>query len=169
MKQIDRDRIERLALLAAASPRRRANDNLHPRLDDPIQRFLNGIEPGSYARPHRHDGPDRWEFFLALSGKAVLLLFDEAGRVLRRVELSDRGPTRGVEVDPGEWHTLAALERATVLLELKPGPYLPLSDKDFAAWAPAEGDPTSAVFERWFRQAPVGEGPERAGCAGGAS
>lgn len=57
----------------------------------------------------------------------------------------------------GTWHTLAVLEPGTVLFELKPGPYLPLADKEFAAWAPAEGAPGTEAWEAWFRRARPGE------------
>jgi len=37
-------------------------------------------------------------------------------------------------------------------LELKPGPYEPLTDKDFAPWAPEEECATCPAFEQWFRE-----------------
>jgi hypothetical protein len=46
-----------------------------------------------------------------------------------------------------------------VLFEVKPGPYEPLNDKDFATWAPAEGDPAAAAFVDWYRRAMPGERP----------
>jgi cupin fold WbuC family metalloprotein len=163
MQRVDQERIGHLALRAASSPRLRANDNLHPELGDPIQRFLNAVEPGSYVRPHRHS-PGRWEFFLALAGGAALLTFNEEGCVLERVELSGGGPVRGLEVPPGIWHTLVALEGGTVLFELKPGPYAPTADKDFAPWAPAEGEPACPAFAAWFAAAERGDGPDDAHC-----
>ena len=54
---------------AAVSARRRANCNIHPTLDDPVQRFFNAMQPGTYVRPHRHTTPLRWEMFLVLQGR----------------------------------------------------------------------------------------------------
>jgi hypothetical protein len=71
MKVIDRDSLNRLSADAAERPRRRANWNLHPALDDPIQRFFNAMEPRTYVRPHRHDGAGRWECFFAISPRAI--------------------------------------------------------------------------------------------------
>ena len=157
MKIVDRERIRSVQRAARQSLRLRANDNLHPTLEDPVQRFLNAMEPGTYVRPHRHSDPGRWELFLALEGRAVVLLFGERGEVLRRVELSPEGPARLVEIPPGAWHAVAALEEGTVLFELKPGPYRPLADKDFAPWAPAEGTDGASELEAWFRRAAPGE------------
>jgi len=50
------------------------------------------------------------------------------------------GGAFAVDSRPGLWHTFFALEDNTVLFEVKPGPYDPGTDKDFAHWAPAEGE-----------------------------
>jgi len=156
--------LEMLSHRAGRSARGRANLNLHPRLDDPVQRLFNAVQPGSYVRPHRHGGA-RWEAFVAIAGRAAILTFDGSGRVLERVELAPDGPVVAAEVAGGGWHTLAAMKAGTVLLELKPGPYSPITDKDFAPWAPAEGDPFSADLERWFRTAGPGDTAPTAGSA----
>ena len=156
---VSTDEIETLSQKAAASARRRANLNLHPTLEDPVQRFFNALQPGSYVRPHRHLNPEKWEFFLCLSGRMVVLCFDEAGVVTERIELDAEGGNRGVEVPIGAWHTVAALEPNTVVFELKQGPYAAASDKDCAAWAPNEGEVGAERFERWYHTAQVGERP----------
>lgn len=142
---------------AAQAPRRRANLNLHGDLADPVQRLLIAIEPGSYVRPHRHTEPAKWECFIILAGSAALLLFDGAGRVVGREELAAGGPNRVVELPPGPWHSLVALEPGTVVFECKPGPYSPLADKDFAPWAPAEGSLEAAGMAARFALARVGD------------
>jgi cupin fold WbuC family metalloprotein len=165
MKIVGRELLDRLTVKAAASPRRRANENLHPALEDPIQRFLNAFEPETYVRPHRHAEPPRWELFLALRGRAAVLLFNEEGCVVERVELSAGGELTAVELSASGWHTVVALEQGTVLFEVKPGPYSPTTDKDFATWAPVEGEASCGIYERWFRAARLGDGPEEARCA----
>ena len=156
MKLLDNETVTALLAAAGESPRRRANHNLHPALEDPVQSFFNALQPGSYVRPHRHTTPPRWELFLVLRGALVLLLFDDGGRVEARQELSAQGPVFGAEVEPGRWHALVALE-PSVLFELKQGPYSALTDKDFATWAPAEDAPGSAAMVAWYRTARVGE------------
>lgn len=158
LKIIDQDRIRALSAQAQASGRRRSNFNLHPELDDPVQRFLNAIEPGSYVRPHRHVHPAaKWELFVVLTGAVAILVFDDDGRVLERSELDEGGPGIAAEIPAGAWHALAALKPGTVLFEFKQGPYAPLSDKDFAAWAPREDEPGAAEMARRYAGAAAGD------------
>jgi cupin fold WbuC family metalloprotein len=159
LKLIDDALLHGLSERAAGTARRRVNHNLHPALGDPVQRLCNAFEPGTYVRPHRHTQAGRWELFLALIGRAAVLVFDGDGRVQRRVVLDAGGPVRGVELSAGTWHTVVSLDPGTVLFEVKPGPYEALTDKDFAPWAPAEGEAAAARFETWYRSAAPGECP----------
>jgi len=141
---------------AANAPRRRVNFNLHPHLEDPVQRLLNAIEPGSYVRPHRHATPPRWELFVILSGVLAVLIFDDAGVVIERIELDAGGTVRVIEVPAAAWHTVVALQPETVVIEFKQGPYAPLSDKDFVSWAPGDDGPAAQAMISRFATAPVG-------------
>src|SRR5512137_2317552 len=98
MKLIDDRLLDDLTSRASASARKRAHHNLHPVLEDPVQRLCVAIEPGTYIRPHRHADPLTWEIFLMLRGSAVLLLFDDLGRVKERVVLAAQGPVHAVEI-----------------------------------------------------------------------
>ena len=159
MKVIDQDTLSRLSAEAAGRPRRRATWNLHPTLDDPIQRFFNALEPGTYVRPHRHGEAHRWECFFVIRGAAMVVTFSDGGVLLDRAVIASDGGNLGVEIPPRAWHSLACLRPGTIVLELKPGPYEPLTDKDFARWAPEEGNASSPAFERWFREGRLGSGP----------
>jgi len=159
MKLCSDDIIQSLSQQAIRASRKRANYNFHPTLDDPIQRLLNAIEPGSYVRPHRHGEPGRWEWFQAVAGAAAVLVFEEAGRVVDRVEISPAGSAVGVEIPDNTWHTVVSLVSGTVLFEMKPGPYQQLADKDFAVWAPEYGDEACMRFKEWFRKAKRGDLP----------
>jgi cupin fold WbuC family metalloprotein len=157
MKRIETGDLETLSHEAAASDRLRANRNLHDDLAEPVQRMLNAFEPGTYVRPHRHADPPKWELFLALKGAAACLTFDDAGTVTERCDITAGGPLFGVEIPAGTWHTLVALEPGTVLFELKEGPFQPLADKDFAAWAAAEGTGEAEALETWLHGARPGD------------
>lgn len=155
MKRLTTDTLAALRAEAVASPRRRKNFNLHTSPDDPIQRLCNAFEPGTYVRPHRH-GTDVWELFLILGGRAAILIFDNAGRVTERTELKASDGTQAAEIPPGVWHSLVALAPNTVLFEVKPGPYRPTGENDFAAWAPKEGAPGADTFVEWMVHAAAG-------------
>jgi len=155
MKTITAQSIAELAARAAELPRQRSNINLHPELSDPIQRMVAAGQPGSYVRPHRHSAPGRWELFCLLAGELDLLIFDAKGVVQDRVRLR-QGGTAIVEIPHDCWHSLLFMAKDSAGLELKPGPYAPSEDKDFAAWAPAEGQPGAAELLAWMREAAVG-------------
>ena len=144
------------ALLAEVSreardnPRRRQNRNFH-RMEDPVHRLLNALEPGTYIRPHRHLHPVKSETAIALAGEIGLLVFDDSGRVLASRRLSPGGPDRGADLPGGVWHTLVGLLPSSVFFESKPGPYAPPGPDELAPWAPPEGAPECAAIERGWR------------------
>ncbi len=154
---IDNKLLTALSETAQTSPRLRKNHNIHTQLDDPVQRLYNAMEPNTYVRPHRHQGDDRWEFFQIVSGSAAILTFEPEGKVLGKVVLSQSGPNLATEIPGNTWHTIVSLQPGTVLFEIKKGPYLPLTDKDFAAWAPAEGERSAEHFVQWFISAEPGQ------------
>jgi cupin fold WbuC family metalloprotein len=138
---------------AAQSERLRKNLNIHCVLDDPIQRLFNALEPGTYARPHRHSRDNGWELMVVVRGAFAVLRFDEQGRVAARVELRAGDGNCAVEIPAHTWHTVVSLACGTVMFEIKHGPYSPVEDKDFAAWAPREGSAEATALVRWFESA----------------
>ena len=129
---------------AGASPRRRMNHNFHEGPGDNPHRMLNVLLRGTYVRPHRHVTPAKSEAFLPLTGRVGIVCFDDNGVTTGQFLLDAAGPVRGIDLAPGVWHTVVALSAVTVCYEVKPGPWEPASDKDFAAWAPAEQTPEAA-------------------------
>ncbi len=130
--------LETLSQKAQASPRLRLNHNFHEDLADPINRMLNAFEPGSYVQPHKH--PDKRELFVVLKGSLVVVLFDFDGNPAEFILLDLISGNHAVEIPIDTWHTIFALDEASVVFEVKDGPYIPISDKNFASWAPKEGD-----------------------------
>lgn len=131
---------------AAQSPRRRINHNFHQGPDDNPHRFLNVFLQGSYVAPHRHRNPPKAESFLVLEGRMAVILFHDDGRVEARHPIGPGSPALGVDLPPGVWHTVAALTPHAVCFEVKPGPWNPTTDKEFAPWAPREGDPDAPAY-----------------------
>lgn len=151
--------LDALSVEAAHSARLRKNLNVHPVLADPIQRLFNAMEPGTYTRPHRHARDSGWELMLVLRGEFAVLFFDAEGLVVNRVPLSATRGDGAVEIPAYAWHCVVSLAPGTLMFEIKPGPYSPVGDKDFAAWAPAEGDSCASVWVRWFETVQPGERP----------
>ena len=152
---VDGDTIADLVARAQRSQRGRLNLNLHPRLGDPVQRLLNAGGPGSYIRPHRHR-PPVWELVATLRGHIDALVFDDEGRITRRLPLKPGGEGI-IQNQGGVWHSFVFIEKDSVAFELKPGPYDASLDKEFAAWSPPEDAPGAAAFMRWMASASAGE------------
>lgn len=155
--------LRRLSAAAAELPRRRKNLNLHPLLDDPIQRLFHAMEPGTFVRPHRHARPDGWELMLAARGAFSILTFDRTGLVLARADLVAGTGDAAAEIPAYVWHAVVVMVPGTIMFEVKPGPYHVLTDKDFADWAPLEGAPAASDFVAWYERARPGDGPPQ-GC-----
>ena len=146
MRIIDHKALDRLTAEAQNNPRRRKNLNIHPSDDHCCHRLFNAVEPDSYIRPHRHPDPVKAETFVIIRGRLGIIVFDSDGAVVEKVLLTPGGETIAVDVPPGTFHTAVALSPGTIFFESKAGPYLPLTEKDFAAWAPNDNTPEGAAY-----------------------
>lgn len=144
IQTVDRELFARLIERARQSPRLRTNHNFHAGMEENPHRFLNVMLRGTYVTPHRHLDPPKAESFLVLAGELAFFTFDDAGAVAS-THILGRG-TMGIDIDPGIWHSIAVLSDAAVCYEVKPGPYSAANDKDFAPWAPREGDPAAPAY-----------------------
>ncbi len=108
--------------------------------------------PFSYVRPHRHLAPPKTETFVLLRGRAWVLIFDDEGSMIEAV-LMDGKRVAIVDIQPGCWHTILPV-RKSLLFEVKPGPYDPQTDKEFAPWAPEEtSQETARTMKNWLVRA----------------
>ena len=154
LQRLDQALFDRVAARARQAPRGRRNHNLHHETDL-VQRFINVLQPGTYVRPHCHRRADPragFECFVVLQGSIGVVLFDARGTVRSRERLAARGPLRGLEIAAGQVHTLVALSADAVMLEIKQGPYDPISDKDFLPGFPLEGTADAVEQERAWRR-----------------
>ncbi len=146
MIKITSDLISMVSEKARSSAKKRANYNFHQSADDPLQRFINAIEPGTYIRPHKHETPDKREAFIVLRGKVLVLEFDDSGKIKDYIILGAGTANSGVEISARVWHTIIALEEGTAVYEVKDGPFIQPLDKNFAVWAPEEGSKEAREF-----------------------
>jgi cupin fold WbuC family metalloprotein len=159
MKLFSHTLLDDLTVKATASPRQRANHNLHASPDELVQRFFVAANRGTYFRPHRH--LVKSELALVVRGRFDVLTFDEAGIVTARYEVGDGSPTVGFETPRATWHTLVAQTDGAAFLEVKEGPYDPAVAAEFAGWAPPEGDAAAPRFLDWLRHAKPGYAASR--------
>ena len=159
MKILPHALLDELAAQAAASPRARAHHTIHASAADPVQRFIVSALRDAYFRPHRHN--TRSELAVVLRGCFDVLTFDAQGRVSARYSVGERAAALAYETPQGTWHTLVSGEDGGSFLEIKQGPYDPATAAEFAAWAPAEGDPHVPAFLAWLREAQPGESAPR--------
>jgi cupin fold WbuC family metalloprotein len=145
---LTRKDIERTVTESRVALRGRIIQPFHRSLDDSLHRMFNAIQPGSYARPHRHLDPPKAEAWIVLQGRLLFVCFFDDGSVDRALVLSQDGAQFGVDLVPGRFHTIAALVPDTVIYEVKSGPYTRASDKEFAPWAPAEGSAEAQAYLR---------------------
>ncbi|TGK81849.1 cupin fold metalloprotein, WbuC family [Leptospira noumeaensis] len=150
---IDSDLIGNLVKKAQTADRKRTNHNFHEQ-KEVYQRFLNVLSKNTYIPPHRHLSDPKPETFVILEGEIGFLIFHENGEVKEAHKLSGNGPKRGIDLQPGVWHSLVCLSETAVCFEGKSGPYDPTIDKEFHPNYPLESDPkfieTIKSFESLF-------------------
>jgi cupin fold WbuC family metalloprotein len=125
---------------AANSGRRRTIHNFHKDYSDTLQRMMNVMNKDTYIQPHKHEDPDKREAFIIFKGKGVVVEFNDDGEIADYFILDPAKGKYGCEVAERTWHTVICLEDNSIFYEVKDGPYNPADDKNFATWAPKEGD-----------------------------
>lgn len=128
---ISQELLDELTAQAKASPRLRMNMDLRNSPEDQSQRMLNAVEPGSVVPVHRHRSTS--ETVVCLRGRLVEEFYDgsvSGVSLVETVELSPNGQAVALNIPAGRWHTIRALESGSVILEMKDGPYAPMSPED---------------------------------------
>lgn len=125
---IDTELLDSISSEAKANNRLRKNFNLHESLNEPVQRLMNALEPGTNIPVHRHRNTD--ETYLVLRGSLNIVTYNENKEVIERILLNPLKGTYGVSVPAGQWHSVETLETNTVIFEIKEGPYTALGDED---------------------------------------
>ena len=128
---IDTKILDELTARAKESPRLRMNLDLRNSPEDQSQRMLNALEPGTVLPVHRH--PTTSETVVCLRGHLREIFCADDGQVTEVVDMTPGGACVGLNIPRGQWHTVEVLESGTVILEVKDGPYAPLSEEEILA------------------------------------
>lgn len=126
------------------SDRKRIILPLHRTQQAEVQRLVNFIQPGTYITPHKHPLPHATESLVILQGQIRFFTFDDNGNVLTDQTLTSNPVPGVIDIEPDVWHSFVVQKSDTILFECKKGPYDAETDKEFAGWAPREGDPDAA-------------------------
>ena len=126
--KITQELLDSLTAQAKASPRLRMNLDLRNSDADDSQRMLNALEPGTPLPIHRHMKSS--ETVVCLRGHLREVYYDADGRITDTIDLIPGGPTVGLCIPIGQWHTVQVLESGTVIMEVKDGKYEPLGEED---------------------------------------
>jgi cupin fold WbuC family metalloprotein len=133
--------VSRALEVSRESERKRVIVPFHKNDADNPHRMFNAMQPQTYVRPHRHLVVPKSEVFLVLRGALDFVVFEEDGAISFARTLRAGSEEFGVDLAPGRFHGILVREPDTLVYEVKPGPYAASNDKDFASWAPPEGDP----------------------------
>ena len=146
---LTRAHLDRAIEASRQSPRQRIIWPCHKSDDNSLHRMFNVMQPGTYIRAHWHRHPPKDESLIVLQGAICTFIFADTGRIQKQIVLKAESNEFGVDIAAGICHSFVVLARDTVVFEVKPGPYNPRTDKDFAEWAPAEGTaPATAFLEK---------------------
>ena len=126
--QINKELLDTLTAQAKASTRLRMNYDLRNTPDDPSQRMLNALEPGTVMPIHRHQNTS--ETVVVLRGKVKWLYYNDKGELTDTILVEAGGDICGLSVPKGQWHSLECLESGSVILETKDGPWEALKEED---------------------------------------
>ena len=126
---INQQILDELTARAKESPRLRMNLDLRNSPEDLSQRMLNAIEPGTELPVHRHLKSS--ETVVCLRGHFEEYFYDADGRLTEVIDMTPGALL--LNIPAGQWHSLKSLESGTVLLEVKDGPYAPLTEEEILA------------------------------------
>ena len=158
MKVFSSQYFEDLVNEASQSHRLRAHANVHGSYADQCQKLFNAIQVDSYIRPHRHSLDPKDECLVAIKGLFGFIMFTEQGLIESVILFGSEKYSEklsipsGLELTSGVWHTVVSLAENSILFEVKKGPFEPTLAKEFAPWAPKEGDKNVNLYLKQLRK-----------------
>jgi len=158
MKVFSSQYFEDLVNEASQSQRLRAYANVHGSYADQCQKLFNAIQVDSYIRPHRHSLDPKDECLVAIKGLFGFIMFTEQGLIESVILFGSEKYSEklsipsGLELTSGVWHTVVSLAENSILFEVKKGPFEPTLAKEFAPWAPKEGDKNVNLYLKQLRK-----------------
>ena len=124
---------------AAENPRRRVRLCAHRDVSDTLHEMLIVHMKGTYVQPHKHVAKS--ESFHIIEGRLKILLFDDAGRHTRTIQLSEPagGASFFYRLASPTFHSVVPETDFVVFHEVTNGPF-DRRETVAAAWAPKDDD-----------------------------
>lgn len=140
--EVTAEDVAHLKARAMSAPRQRFRLCLHQRPEDGVQEMVIVCGAGTYFRPHRHPH-GRSESCHIIEGTMTVYVFDDHGRVERRIEMGDAnsGNTFFYRLCAQSWHLPLPTSETLVYHETYQGPFAP-DEVEYAPWSPEEDDPS---------------------------
>jgi cupin fold WbuC family metalloprotein len=129
---------------AAKNPNQRMRLCTHTNENDVVHEMLIALTRASYVRPHKHVGKP--ESFHIIDGVADVILFDDQGRILDVIRMTDyrSGGTFYYRLAAPCFHTVCVESDVLLFHETTQGPFDRASTV-FPTWAPDGLDPEAAL------------------------
>lgn len=138
--QIDQARLDRLKQAVRGDSRGIARICLHRDLQEGVHEMIIGFRYDAYVRPHRH--MLKSESFHVIEGNLAVILFDDDGRVTKRIDLSPPGGGRSFlyRLNTSLWHTVIPISEYVIIHEVTNGPFSK-EETQYPIWGPREEEP----------------------------
>ncbi|WP_158211649.1 WbuC family cupin fold metalloprotein [Alkalihalobacterium alkalinitrilicum] len=119
---INNNHIKKLIDDSLNSKSKRSHFLLHHTHEDKIQSILFCIQPDTYIAAHKHYNDT--ETICCLKGRMAVIFYYDNGDIEDVIELNSNDLNKIIKFNPSRWHSYICLEKDTVGLEIKEGPYL---------------------------------------------
>lgn len=143
--ELSKNDLSVLRELAENAVLRRSRICMHLSEEDSVQEMVIGLCRDSYIRPHRHLGKS--ESYHIIEGELTVILFDETGRVTKRILMSANDASLKLifRLSNEAWHMVIPQTEYVVIHEVTNGPFN-RSDTEYASWAPHESESDAIVI-----------------------
>ena len=147
---INNDLVEQIIEEANQSQRHMARLLMHFDHEDPVQEMLIAMDRNCAVMPNRSSG--RSESLQVVQGELLLVIFDDNGNVVKRIEMGPYGSDKTFlyRLSSTPWHTMIPLSKIVVVHEVIEGPFLNSSDP-LPDWVPDNTEDLKLFIDKLFK------------------
>ena len=131
--------VEQIIEEASQSQRHMARLLMHFDHENPVQEMLIALGRNCAVMPNRSVG--RSESLQVVQGELLLVIFDDNGNVLKRIEMGPAGSDKVFlyRLSSTPWHTMIPLTKMVVVHEALEGPFKQ-SSEPLPDWVPSDSE-----------------------------